>query len=303
MASSYRFKEIKPFRNFEPSREIKEEFCPLGGIDIDDHLNIYITDLSKKRILIYSYDGDYITSLKHDFIISLFSIALHEYCIVVTDLARGYIVKFDSEYCPIVTKSQPRILKFASGLSIDENGETFVADCGNDRVAIFDNNLKLKRSIGSGKLTNPRDVKFCWNEVYVSDSNKLSHIHVFTKSGDLLRSLIARDATGNLFICINKLNETIVLSNANCCEILACTIKGEILPQYLDIRGRPTGCIELQRDRLSRCFSEVRIRLDRKEAQLSGQFEYKLNKSRTHNKSLAADKNQLEYTLEVIQAS
>ena len=231
--------KIKPFRSFGK----REDFDSVGGITIDTNLNIYITDLGNKRIMIYSFDGDYLTSLKHNFITSLHSIAISDHCIVVTQPGYGNIVKFETEYGPGVSQNEFRIMNFPSGLTIDENGDIFVADCGNNRVAVFENNLELKRYFGYSELRNPRDVFIQSNKVYVSDSNKDFHIHVFTKSGELLKNFIARDATGNLYFCVNNFSSTIILSNANRCEIVFYTMEGEQLPLYLFTRGRPTGCV------------------------------------------------------------
>ncbi|KAI6659926.1 Ubiquitin carboxyl-terminal hydrolase 4 isoform X5 [Oopsacas minuta] len=71
----------------------------------------------------------------------------------------------------------------------------------------------------------------------------------------------------------------------------------------IDVDKELEEYVREQRDRISLCFSEARRRLDRKEAELIKLFEEKLNKSRADNKNIATDRNQLKYTLELIQAS
>ena len=232
--------EIEPFRSFGKRGE---GFDSVGGIAIDKNLNIYITDLGNKRIMVYSYDGDYLTTLKHNFITSLHSIVINDHCIVVTQPGYGNIVKFESEYGPGVSQNKLKTMSFPSGVTIDENGEIFVADCGNNRIAVFENNLELDRSFGYGELRNPRDVVIQSDKVYVSDSNRDFHIHIFTKSGELLKSFISRDATGNLYFCVNNFSSTIILSNANRSEIVFYTMEGAQLPLQVYTRGRPTGCV------------------------------------------------------------
>ena len=231
--------EIEPFRSFGKRGE---SFDSVGGIALDENLNLYITDLGNTRIVIYTYDGDYLTTLEHSFITSLHSIAISDHCVVVTQLGRGNILKFETEYGPRVSQNKFGTMRFPSGVKIDENGDIFVADCSNNRVAVFENNLELKMCFGCGKLRNPRDVVLQSDRVYVSDSSKDCHIHVFTKSGELLKSFIARDATGNLYFCVNNSSSTIILSNANRCEIVCYTMEGE-LALHLFTRGRPTGCV------------------------------------------------------------
>ena len=234
---------VYPFRSFGKRGVHRDSFDSVGGIAIDSNLNIYITDLGNKRIGIFSFYGDYVSTLQHQGIKYLHSIAIDKYSVVVTDISLNTLLKFNSEgNNPPVSRGTLGLLKYPSGLTIDDSGDIYVADTRNNRLAIFDYNLKFIRQVGRGRLHNPRDVKISLDRVYVSDSNKSSHIHIFSKAGDLLENLIPLDAPGNLYICIDELNGNIFLSNANCCEISLFTPKGQKISQRLFTKGRPTGC-------------------------------------------------------------
>ena len=236
--------DSEPSRSFEIEGSSDELVCLLGGMDLDEHLNIYITDFGNKKIRVYTFYGQYITTLFHGGTInSPFSIAIDNISmrVAVTNLGRGYVVMLRGNGSgPSIVTSEPQLLSWPSGLTIDENGDTFVADCNNNRVAIFDDNLIFQRALLSKTLFRPRDVKVYRNKVYVS-SSKPYHVHVFSKTGELLSSIIYLDAEGNLFLVVSPRNGNIILSNSNRSEILIYSPGGELIKRCA--LSRPTGIV------------------------------------------------------------
>ena len=77
------------------------------------------------------------------------------------------------------------------GLSVDWNGDVFVADQWNHRVSVFSNLLQFKHTIGRRSLTYPRDVKLKTDKVVVLDESP-NCIHFFSRSGDLLTFCVSQ---------------------------------------------------------------------------------------------------------------
>ena len=77
------------------------------------------------------------------------------------------------------------------GLSVDWNGDVFVADQSNNRVSVFSNLLQYKQTIGQGSLSFPHDVKLTTDKVVVLDWSP-NCIHFFSRSGDLLTSCVSQ---------------------------------------------------------------------------------------------------------------
>ena len=98
------------------------------------------------------------------------------------------------------------------------------------------------RTIGKDKLIAPRDVKIHLKQVFVAENNDELNIHIFSKSGDLLKSLInLKHGCRALFICLDQMNN-IAVSDMKNREILISTPKGKVF-QHWFISGRPTWLI------------------------------------------------------------
>ena len=108
----------------------------------------------------------------------------------VSDYYHGAVFKFQITINKYVCQSAKGELNNPLGITVDTNGEVLVADCNNNRIAILNSELKLVRKIGKDKLNDPRDVKINKNNIFVADNNLINNIHIFTKSGDIIRSFI-----------------------------------------------------------------------------------------------------------------
>ena len=75
-------------------------------------------------------------------------------------------------------------------LDISNKGDLFVADFGNNRIQILDDNLQYKRHISHHSMLKPCNIKLTpADEVYVLGFD-FDSIHVFTHMGKKLQSVI-----------------------------------------------------------------------------------------------------------------
>ena len=56
-------------------------------------------------------------------------------------------------------------LCYPRGISVDYNGEVYVADYDNNRISIYSKELNFKDFLGAEQLKFPEDVKFSFNYV------------------------------------------------------------------------------------------------------------------------------------------
>ncbi|KAI6658887.1 Tripartite motif-containing protein 2-like [Oopsacas minuta] len=99
------------------------------------------------------------------------------------------------------------------GLTADTNGEVLVADNKDNIIVVFSSDLEYIKEIGNSKLRHPRDVKINNNKIFVADKNEINNIHIFSKSGDLLKSFIKLEhGVGSIFMCFD-INNNIIISD------------------------------------------------------------------------------------------
>lgn len=85
-------------------------------------------------------------------------------------------------------------LREPTGIAVGRNGQVYVADTGNSRVAVFDGFGGFLRQIGTGTLSYPRGVTLGGAaRVFVADTGN-SRIVILTDQGELLLSYGAEGA-------------------------------------------------------------------------------------------------------------
>ena len=115
-----------------------------------------------------------------------------------------------------------------------------MADCNNSRIAIFNSELKLVRKIGKDKLVKPRDVKINKTNIFVADNNEINNIHIFTESGDIIRSFIKLDNETDLINFCFDLYNNIIVSDYRSNSIQIYTINGELIHKIV-CKDYPNG--------------------------------------------------------------
>ena len=134
--------------------------------------NIYVADMQNHRIQIFSQTGDYLNQFTHQHLNSPCGILIHQDNIYVTDWAYDAIFLFK---LPNLTMIK-RMGKGGSGkeefsvprqLAISPNQLLYVADRNNNRIQILSANLAFQGSLKHQAMTQPVDVKFSNNEIFV----------------------------------------------------------------------------------------------------------------------------------------
>ena len=169
---------------------------------------------------------------------------------VVVDRS-GRVQQFDASGAFLATWTLPgQSNGFPTGLTIDEEGLTWIADTHEHRVLVVDGSGMVVRSIGEhgegdGQFLYPTDVAFLGGEVFVSEYGGNDRISVFTRDGRFLRSFgthgrgdgewrrpqsIAVDAARGHLLVVDSGNN----------RVIRCDLEGTIL-DIIGSAGRDRG--------------------------------------------------------------
>ena len=239
LGGTYREK-INPVKKFGTKRKEKVELHYPSGLTLYRNESIYIADTDNSRIQIFSTAGTFVAEFGKEQLNNPDSIALYDKWVFVSDFSHNAVFKFQITNNKYVCQSAKGELNCPYGITVDTNGEVLVADCLNNRIAIFNTELKLVREIGKDKLKYPQDVKINKNNIFVADNNEINNIHIFTESGDIIRSFIKLDnGTGDIYFCFD-LNNNIIVSDYWNKSIQIFTINGELIHKIV-CNSSPTG--------------------------------------------------------------
>ena len=250
---------INPVKKFGKSGEKKGELNNPAGLTLYRNESIYIADTCNSRIQILSTAGKFVAEFGKEQLHRPYSIALNDKWVFVSDWNLDAVFKFQITNNKYVCQSSKRELNCPRGITVDTNGEVLVADYNNNRIAILNSELKLVRKIGKDKLIKPRDVKINKNNIFVADSNKINNIHIFTKSGDIIRSFIKLDnGTSPIHFCFDLYNN-IIVSDYYSKSIQIYTINGE-LKHKIVCKSNPLGiAVDNNNNIICVCYDVVYI--------------------------------------------
>ena len=219
------------------SRDSGKAATYIRAVSVDKwNCNIYVTEVGQSpQISVYSCDGELITRFNHELMASPWGLVVDGLDIYVTDIALHSLLHFREDGPFVQVKMQSDYnnpLKEPRQIALSERGELYIADYGNHRVQVWDKNLKFIRNIEHTSLSYPIDVKVTSREIYVLSFIAISCIHVFSQSGEILRSIISNGSGMQVskpyFFCINHLKQ-IIISDARSYEIKIFSQEGEFL--------------------------------------------------------------------------
>ena len=188
--------------------------APSGIAVQSEKLNIiYVCDLY--RIQVFTMDGDFITSITHEYIISPWGIKVESDAILVTDIQLcALIIITDHRF---IRMGGPGVgkLDFISprGLDCDRNGNIYVADTVAKRIRVFTSQLEFSRTLGKGRLGNPVDVKVRRNSIIILLENK--SVLVYSLIGVRQKEISINQKWKEKFSFITSLNSNTFLLTTN----------------------------------------------------------------------------------------
>ena len=221
------------------------------GVAFDEKSKlIYLTNgIIRGNISVFSITGEYTDRFCEGQVGNPYGIAISEdNNVFVSDWESHCVYKFTLPKFQLVTK----VGKFGTGvrefrspryLSVTTDRSVLVADCSNDRIVMMNTDLKHKRYIKHQTMTRPTDVKVNNNKLYVLSCDDSPCLHVFSLTGEKIRSLITRDDVGNFQVrqcysfCFDK-KQNILMSDNGAGNIKVFSQEGALLHSLGDTQGR-----------------------------------------------------------------
>ena len=209
------------------------------GVAVDEKWKrIYVVD--EGNISAFSMTGEYIDRFCKGQGYWPYGIAISEdNNVFVSDHGSHCVYKFKLPKFKLVTKvgkegTGLNQFWYPSHLTVTTDRSVLVPDRDNDRIVVMDTDLKHKRYIKHQTMTNPRDVKVNNNKVYILSNQDSPCLHVFSMTGEKIRSLITCDGKGNAQVrrcysfCFDK-KQNILMSDVRARNIKVFSQEGVLL--------------------------------------------------------------------------
>ena len=248
---------INPVKNFGTNGKEKGVLNYPCGLTLYRNESIYIADTNNSRIQIFSTAGEFVAEFGKEQLHWPYSIGLYDKWVFVSDYSHNAVFKFQITNNKYVCQSVKGELSFPYGITVDTNREVLVADYNNNRIAVLNSELKSVRKIGKDKLEHPRDVKINKNNIFVADNNEINNVHIFTQSGDIIRSFIKLEkGTGPIHFCFDLYNN-IIVSDYRSISIQIYTINGELIHKIV-CKDYPSGiAVDNNNNIICVCYDSV----------------------------------------------
>ena len=245
------------------------------GVAVDEKSKlIYVADIG--NISVFSMIGEYIERFCEGQVNQPYGIVISkDNNVFVGDTGSHCVYKFKLPKFQLVTKVGKRgtgVNEYSSPyyLTVTTDRSVLVADCYNHRIVVMDTDLKHKRYIKHQTMTHPTDVKVNNNKVYILSEQDSPCLHVFSLTGEKIRSLITRNYKGNAQVrkcysfCLDK-KQNILMSDSGARNIKVFSQEGALLhtlgdPQDRDKTIQPIGITLTDTNKII-CTSETNFLL------------------------------------------
>ena len=221
------------------------ELCSPRGVAVHEKSKlIYVADAGyftdTGDISVFSISGEYIARLcqgqvnqPHGIIIS------EDDNLFVTDTRSHCVYKFQLPKLQLVTKvgkkgTGVREFDHPHSLTLTTDRSVLVADYNNDRIVVMDTDLEHKRYITHQTMTRPHDVKVNNTKLYVLSTQDSPCLHVFSLTGEKIRSLITSGYEENAQVvrcysfCLDK-KQNILMADYKAQNIKVFSQEGALL--------------------------------------------------------------------------
>ena len=201
--------KIQPMKKFHTTEKDQR----FHGIALNGE-KIYTSDWNNNSVYVFSMKGKLLDkfgnlSFPHSF-------AFYDEWVYISDWMMHGVSKYWLSNFKLICKSVQGELCLPRSIAVDITGEVYVVDADNDRIAVLNSkDLKCINGLGKGKIHSPRDVKVNKDRIIVLDENLTNNIHIFSKSGELLDSLIK--SRGCTSFCIDNYNNYILSERSSHC--------------------------------------------------------------------------------------
>ena len=229
----------------------EEELSTPNKVAFDEKSQrIYVTNavlFGTKIISVFSVTGEYIDGVCEKQVNFPFGIAISGDNVFVSDAWLNCVFKFKfPTFISVrkVGKGGTGVRKFRHPHSLTvADGYVYVADYPNNRIAVMSTELQHSNYITHQTMTRPRDVKVNNNKLYVLSDTDSPCLHVFSLTGEKIRSFITRDEDGNaqvrkcLSFCLDK-KQNILMADLVAHNIKVFSQEGTLLHTLGDTQDR-----------------------------------------------------------------
>jgi len=134
-------------------------------------------------------------------------------------------------------KSNP--LSLPSDVSVDENGNIYIVDSGNHRVAVFDDTGDFisnisKKGQKQGELTNPVGIDIDENNIYIADKDN-HRIQIFDKDGKVKKNITLKQGDKLIRpvdVAVNEKLKLLYITGNNNHKVMVYDYSGKLLHQW-----------------------------------------------------------------------
>ncbi|KAI6651954.1 hypothetical protein LOD99_4499 [Oopsacas minuta] len=171
---------------------------------------LYVCD--PYRIQVFNINGDFITSITPELIISPWAIIVENDAILITDI----------QLCALLVVTEYNVIKIGGagvgqldfisprGMDCDSQGNIYIADAAAKRIRVFTSELAFLSTIGKGKLDNPIDVKVIKSSLVILLKYTKS-VLVYSLSGSRQREIKITPKPAEIFSFITYISSSTFL--------------------------------------------------------------------------------------------
>ena len=182
---------------------IEAKFGLMDGLAMDDSDRLYVTDITRRQVLVFNPDHQMEASFGADMLVRPGGIAIdrENRFLYVVDTGNDQVVVFDADTHKVLrrigvagkkhTLTDPGTFSLPSSVAVDKDGNVYVTDTLNNRVEIFDaegNFISMfgRHGDGPGYFARPKGIAVDGDgHIWVVDTYQ-DRVQVFDRDGRLL---------------------------------------------------------------------------------------------------------------------